>query len=192
MISSITWREIPPYGALTNICDPLKFVLKKCNPHKTTKPLEPMKRSMCGNAVRTMLTVGQSGVPDQGEAGTGHAGKPAYCTGNCQRCPGRQNQSCQALIEVERRSELRRRYTVDISAFQVDLETFGTSHTWSSVDRSSGGMGVRSNHPVEVGSTYVIGRCDQTSFSRVAKVVRCEPQVAGYTIGLQWKSLFPL
>ena len=146
---------------------------------------------MCEGAVRTMLTVGQSGTPAQVENGTVHAGKPAYCTGNCKRCPGRQKQSCQTLIEVERRSELRRRYTVDISAFQVDLETFGTSHTWSSVDRSSGGIGVRSDHAVEVGSTYVLSRCNQTSFSRVAKVVRCEPQVGGYTIGLQWKSLFP-
>ena len=146
---------------------------------------------MCEGAVRTMLTVGQSGTPAQVENGTVHAGKPAYCTGNCKRCPGRQKQSCQTLIEVERRSELRRRYTVDISAFQVDLETFGTSHTWSSVDRSHGGIGVRSDHAVEVGSTYVLSRCNQTSFSRVAKVVRCEPQVGGYTIGLQWKSLFP-
>lgn len=146
---------------------------------------------MCGNAVRTMLTVGQSGTPAQREEGTVGAGKPAYCTGNCKRCPGRQNQSCQVLIEVERRSELRRRYNVDISAFQVDLETFGTSHTWSSVDRSSGGIGVRSDHAVEVGSTYVLSRCNQASYSRVAKVVRCERQVGGYTIGLQWKSLSP-
>ena len=145
---------------------------------------------MCGNAVRTMLTVGQSGAPAQRDDSILRAGKPAYCTGNCKQCPGRQNQSCQALIEVERRSELRRRYTVDISAFQVDLKTFGTSLTWSSVDRSSGGIGVRSDRAVEVGSTFVLSRCNQTSFSRVAKVVRCEPQVGGYTIGLQWKSLF--
>ena len=117
---------------------------------------------MCEGAVRTMLTVGQSGTTAQVEDGTVHAGKPAYCTGNCKRCPGRQKQSCQTLIEVERRSELRRRYNVDISAFQVDLETFGTSHTWSSVDRSSGGIGVRSDHAVEIESTYVLSRCNQT------------------------------
>ena len=146
---------------------------------------------MCERAVRTMLTVGQSGIPGQGAHRTGSEGKPAYCTGNCKQCPGRQNQSCQALIEVERRSELRRRYTVEINAFQVDLETFGRSHRWSSVDRSTGGLGVNSDHPVEVGSTYVLSRCDQTSFSRLAKVVRCEPKAGEYTIGLQWKALFP-
>ena len=146
---------------------------------------------MCERAVRTMLTVGQSGIPGQGAHRTGPEGKPAYCTGNCKQCPRRQNQSCQALIEVERRSELRRRYTVEISAFQVDLETFGRSHRWSSVDRSPGGLGVNSDHPVEVGSTYVLSRCDQTSFSRLAKVVRCEPKAGEYTIGLQWKALFP-
>ena len=146
---------------------------------------------MCENAVRTMLTVGQSGTPDQGVQGSGPSGKPAYCTGNCKQCPGGQKRSCQALIEVERRSESRRRYTVDISAFQVDQERFGRTHTWSSVDRSSGGIGVTSDRPVDVGSTHVLGRCNQTSFSRLAKVVRCEPQPSGYMVGLEWKSLFP-
>ncbi len=143
---------------------------------------------MCQHAVQTILTIGQSGTTEKAEQTPRTGGKPSFCTGNCHQCPGQRNQSCNALIEVERRIELRRRYKVDVNAFQTDLETFGRNHTWRSVDRSSGGIGVRSDHPVDVGSTYVLSRSDRTSFSRLAKVVRCEPQESGYSVGLQWKA----
>lgn len=143
-------------------------------------------RSMCEHAVHTELTVGQSGTTDKPAHVPASGGKPSFCTGNCQQCPRQPSRSCRALIEVERRSELRRRYEVDVNAFQTDLETFGKNYNWHSVDRSSGGIGVRSNHPVAVGSTYVLSRSDQKSFSRLAKVVRCDPQEIGYIVGLQW------
>jgi len=142
-------------------------------------------RSMCKHAVQTELTIGRSGTNGNAARVQESRGKPSFCTGNCQQCPRQHSQSCSALIEVERRSELRRRYKVDVNAFQTDLETFGQNYAWRSVDRSSGGIGVRSDRPVDVGSTYVLSRSDQTSFSRLAKVVRCEAQENGYTIGLQ-------
>lgn len=142
--------------------------------------------TMCKHAVQTELTIGRSGTTDNATHVAESRGKPAFCTGNCQQCPRQHSQSCNALIEVERRSELRRRYKVQVNAFQTDLETFGKNHTWHSVDRSSGGIGVRSDRPVDVGSTYVLSRSNKTSFSRMAKVVRCEPQEVGYHVGLQW------
>lgn len=142
--------------------------------------------SMCQHAMQIELTIGRSGTSSNAAHDPEPRGKPSFCTGNCQKCPRRQNQSCNAFIEVERRSELRRRYKVGINAFQTDMEEFGKNHSWSSIDRSSGGIGVTSDQAVEVGSTYVLSRSDQKSFSRLARVVRCKPSGNGHVIGLQW------
>ena len=142
--------------------------------------------TMCKHAVQTELTIGRSGTTDNATHVAESRGKPSYCTGICQQCPRQHNQSCSALIEVERRSELRRRYKVQMNAFQTDLDEFGENHIWSSIDRSTGGIGVTSDQPVEVGSTYALSRSDQKSFSRLARVVRCEPSGSRHVVGLQW------
>ena len=143
---------------------------------------------MCEQAVQTMLTIGQSGQKPRTQESKGSGNKPAFCTGNCNQCPGRAAQPTTALVEVERRSERRRKRQVPINAFQTDLHSFGATQCWSSVDLSLDGVGVVSNRPLEVGSTYVLSRGDRENFSRKATVVRCAPAHEGYVIGFRWSA----
>ena len=143
---------------------------------------------MCEQVVQTMLTIGQSGQRPRIQESRTSGNKPAFCTGNCQQCPGRAAQPTTALVEVERRSEHRRKRQVPINAFQTDLHSFGATQCWSSVDLSSGGVGIASDRPLEVGSTYVLSRGDRESFSRKATVVRCVRANDGYVIGFRWSA----